>query len=556
MPVNLQTAQEHIDFIDELYEEEKTKKIYYFNTLNKQQQDKINYYANFPLVSTDIYTHDVIQFGSDLIPEGFAIDHYLSEFSDIVFYNIIKKEVVWTIRSTNPSYVSDIFENIKLVFLGADTFVDSTYYQKFLRIVKKYKVDLKGYKIIFSSHSRGASIQQGLLLYQYQNGLNVNLFQSLVNSVEEDGKIPLQINVYEYVDEVFAFNPGSIFIDNYLQGYVLSIEHVRKLSKINNIYLVEGDKFSLNEQYSFKAIKNLYYFPNRPGNDVHTIYNFIDDDTYKFITGKEIDLDKIRIEKELKKGSMVAIIPIVTVENLVKSNVDKIMNFKPIVTNLSIPTIEIMSSKSGKSGTDSGYDSITSSGRSTKYLSAKSKFSTGKPVLTKVTKPVQASVNPYRTHGLFADGVDYDKGKIANPEGFNNNFERQFFNPPRLRKPLTQSSIERVGIDGKIEREIEYVNEKLGSDVKIGNYKTNLLGYKVTQADKPLLSTIYPSLPSIKPSNVVNEKVGIDRTESNARFQHIDKKKFQLGAKNSQPRIISDSNKLNRKSNEYNTVRA
>ena len=133
------------------------------------------YYANFPF---DVYNN---WYGKKTmipkyVPQGFLYDHEISDQDNVVYVNEQLKQVVWSVRGTDLSNNKDVWNDIKIVFGGTDHFVQSPYYHKWLHILYKYRVNIsnlkKQYKIIFSSHSLGASVQQGLILHTFEHDIH------------------------------------------------------------------------------------------------------------------------------------------------------------------------------------------------------------------------------------------------------------------------------------------------------------------------------------------------------------------------------------------------
>lgn len=242
------------------------------------------------------------------IPYGYQIDQTLStkDHNHLVLVNHELKEVVYTIRGTNLSDKNDILSDLMILVWGSTSLKSSVtgtknspafnidIYQKAIDIIKKYKFnrsDNRVYKIIFASHSLGATIQQILLLREYkeQGGVNIECkedYQEILQCNEVDYKI----NVYQYVDKVYGYNLGVGFGDM-VRGVLgspvganldqrLSKEHIYKLKKINNIFHTTADPISGLFSVPSSFIGSVKQVPSKFMFDKHTIMNFM---SQKFI---------------------------------------------------------------------------------------------------------------------------------------------------------------------------------------------------------------------------------------------------------------------------------
>ncbi len=232
--------------------------------MNPKDQKTWEYFARFPF---DVYNnwYDNMTLLPKYAPDGYLYDHDISDKDQVVYYNLSDKIVVWTVRGTDaftPNY-QDLYNDIKIIFHTTNDFIDSKYYRKWLKIVYKYKIKDK-YKIIFASHSLGGTVQQGLLLHTFEHDLfapNEIIGHGSVISEEALSAIYNKYksyNVYNYVDYVFSYNPGS-------SPLVISAEFFYnkpqaqyfKLKRSNYIYLIEGDPISLWKGYGTDQFHNI-----------------------------------------------------------------------------------------------------------------------------------------------------------------------------------------------------------------------------------------------------------------------------------------------------------
>ena len=268
--------------------------------------DEYNFYALFPLIQYLKAREQKAQY-----PKGYLIDYELSsknqsgqlDYHHLVVYNDIKKEVIYSIKGTYWGDFGDLFNDVLIMasirtlelFNQVSPILRNNIYQITENIIKKYKLNkAKNYKIIFSSHSLGATLQQILLLREsdkaddkkfmrfrmteYEKGFN----KPILDEKEQEDKL---INIYEYIDKVYSFEPGVGIFDGIVSLFdklLLSPKHTEKLRLINNILYVP---FSLGTTTAI--------ITDRPGlerifigdiqqvepiskNIGHTIYNYID----------------------------------------------------------------------------------------------------------------------------------------------------------------------------------------------------------------------------------------------------------------------------------------
>lgn len=268
--------------------------------------DEYNFYALFPLIQYLKAREQKSQY-----PKGYLIDYELSsknqsgqlDYHHLVVYNDIKKEVIYSIKGTYWGDFGDLFNDVLIMasirtlelFNQVSPILRNNIYQITENIIKKYKLNkAKNYKIIFSSHSLGATLQQILLLREsdkaddkkfmrfrmteYEKGFN----KPILDEKEQEDKL---INIYEYIDKVYSFEPGVGIFDGIVSLFdklLLSPKHTEKLRLINNILYVP-----------FRGTNVLSLITDRPGlerifigniqqvkptfeNLGHAMYNYID----------------------------------------------------------------------------------------------------------------------------------------------------------------------------------------------------------------------------------------------------------------------------------------
>lgn len=227
------------------------------------------------------------------ISKGWLIDYSLSDKNNAIFYNPTIKNVVWSIRGTDFTNIHDIYEDI-YIFLGYPDIIANNYYKKAVDVVNKYKIHKASndkYKIIWASHSRGGSMQQALILNNWENE-NLNILDGIKNYFGNDYSIS---DFSLYVDEVYSYNFG-VFVTQFFTSpaKVLMINQQKKdrLYKINNLLFISGDPISniglVNLNY---YIGNIYIFKPKSFN-THSIENFINDDLLKIISPNYIEMSQ------------------------------------------------------------------------------------------------------------------------------------------------------------------------------------------------------------------------------------------------------------------------
>lgn len=297
-------------------------------------KEEYEYYARFP--AGQYLEEDSDRFSRvNYYPKGWLIDRELStpDHNNMVYYNPTKKEVVYSIRGTKLSQFADLASDLfigafglnGLRFVSSLPIVGTPMYEIMNKLIRKYKYHKQDpYKIILSSHSLGASLQQLLLRTKYDNSLikefdNPNsLLAKLMGGISSDDA--RKFNPIEYVDKVYAFQPG-VGIPELFSGIIqkqinnlfgLKDPERSKLKDINKILYV-GEGRDISEIISVRPnlgqiiVGHYQLVPHKfPGEFwSHSIYNFINNGIVRFLeTIKEPDKLKRLLEgkEAIRKG--------------------------------------------------------------------------------------------------------------------------------------------------------------------------------------------------------------------------------------------------------------
>jgi len=306
--------------------------------MNQIQESEYNFYALFPTIQYLKAREQKAQY-----PQGYLIDNELSskdrngklDYHHLVVYNDIKKEVIYSIKGTYWGDFGDLFNDILIMasirvlelFNELSPILRNNIYQIMENIIKKYKLNkAKNYKIIFSSHSLGATLQQILIMRNVEQTNNNKFMRFRMSEYEKGFNKPMLdekeqedkgINMYEYVDKVYSFEPGVGVFDSIVSVFdklLLSSKHTEKLRLINNIFYVPftgtnptaliTDRFRLEKIF----IGNIQQVQPTFENSGHAIYTYIDqslitlDKERQYILGKKLE-SKLK-EKQEKEPSI------------------------------------------------------------------------------------------------------------------------------------------------------------------------------------------------------------------------------------------------------------
>lgn len=236
------------------------------------ETNEYQFYANFMY---DQYVRNEFQMKSPFcVPDGYYIDHEMSDFKVSVYENLKKKEAVISYRGTASG--TDMIENGKLILYGSLFITQTQYYETTLKIINKYKNRNKPYSIKMVGHSLGGSIIQSLLLYNYKLAQH-----------EYDIKNLFSFDIYKDIDKAYSFNVGfnplsikinlrfQFFMDTNYQGR--PEEQKYKLRKINNLYFVDYDLISFINKWVTNVSGTFYKVPWKASNP-HSSENFVSDD--------------------------------------------------------------------------------------------------------------------------------------------------------------------------------------------------------------------------------------------------------------------------------------
>ena len=113
--------------------------------LNQREDKSWEYFARFPFdVYNNYYKNSLIP---KYAPEGFLIDHQISDNDQVVYVNEGLRTVVWTIRGTDPTNLQDLYHDFKILLQGSSALSKSKFFYKWLDINNKYFLDIKSDKI-------------------------------------------------------------------------------------------------------------------------------------------------------------------------------------------------------------------------------------------------------------------------------------------------------------------------------------------------------------------------------------------------------------------------
>ena len=294
------------------YEEvakEDVKETGYFDWMSKNKESMINFldvtdaikkeyqfYARFPYDQYQLYSNKIDK--PTYTPEGYLLDHSMSNKDVQVMYNDKIKEVVVSFRGTSLSSPTQLYADFKLALLGAKFLAETDFYSIITNIINKYKINRTDkYKIKMSSHSLGGSIQQALLLHTWEN-------TPPEEWIQERFKPPYPIvGIYKYIDASYSFNSGYAPRDLYTRGKINPLKYPERASiikKINNLYIVFGDPISNLLMFTGDNTGNLYSVPNKSWLYVinsHSLDNFISDEIFN-ISHKDIDKSEMGGKKK------------------------------------------------------------------------------------------------------------------------------------------------------------------------------------------------------------------------------------------------------------------
>ena len=198
------------------------------------------------------------------IPEGFIIDKDYSSFDEksTLYVNHNTKVAVWCVRGTDKYNYLDMNINKNIVTGDFSGIADGSFNDVLISIIDKYKRFRNNYKLIFASHSQGATIQLALLDMNWDNYEDNDPLQELRPKPENVRAGQVIGDYTQYVDKAYFFNTGypggtvsgfSYNTDSYFarKKKLNSSDKIKRLNEILNFYGIEGDLIS----------KNIIYYP-------------------------------------------------------------------------------------------------------------------------------------------------------------------------------------------------------------------------------------------------------------------------------------------------------
>lgn len=273
--------------------------------ISKEERE---FYSIFPAIQYLLHR------GTQTIaPKGYQTNYDLSsktngrlDYQHLVFINEQKKEVIYSIKGTYWGDYGDIISDFVLglgtqkmltAFNKLRPLMRNNIYEIASNIITKYKINSKvKYKIIFASHSLGATLQQILLMSDYvseQKYINRlrytdNTFELNFNPDPDNDK---KINIYEYVDKVYAFDIGIGLFDGIVAHYnklTMNPKQISKLKEINNLFYVPSTQttmYDISAQITDREglerifIGNIQRVSKRSEDMIaHSIYNYANEE--------------------------------------------------------------------------------------------------------------------------------------------------------------------------------------------------------------------------------------------------------------------------------------
>ena len=200
------------------------------------------------------------------IPKGFMIDKSFSsvDSKSTLYVNHVKKVAVWSVRGTDFNNRVDMLVNSRIVTQDTSGWADGSVNDVLISIIEKYKQPGREYRLIFASHSQGASIQLALLDVDWENP-NLTEDGEIVFARREDNiEAGRLIKDYtKYVDKAYFYNIGYPW--NYNERLISQSKKVNnrdKIQRLKNILVffeIEGDLISrniINYPYGIKYVIN------------------------------------------------------------------------------------------------------------------------------------------------------------------------------------------------------------------------------------------------------------------------------------------------------------
>lgn len=237
-------------------------------------------------------------------PKGWLLDFLLStsDYEHCVVYNDITKEVIYSIKGTYWGDMGDVGSDIftmgsirGLQLLNQiSPIIRNNIYEIAHKVIDKYKIK-KRYKVIFSSHSLGATLQHILLLKNYKDAENQKQMRIRDQALEQSVNVPnndIPINIFENVDKVYFYDPGVGIFDGLValyHKYFINPEQQKILRKINNVFYVpysKGDVTSLvSDRLGLENIffGNIHQSTNKVEYLAHSLYNHVNDNVIKIL---------------------------------------------------------------------------------------------------------------------------------------------------------------------------------------------------------------------------------------------------------------------------------
>ena len=241
-------------------------------------EKELSRYAMFPIA---LYESDK----PELIPKGYMKDRqrllYNSLNAEAVYVNDEKREVVWTISGTrikpilktDRGTLTDLSQDLFIAvggltgyfgLYGLITTVGDDLVEEFKELYQKYYANKREpYKLIMSSHSLGASLQQLLMLQLLKNE-------------------NLKTMSREFIKNVYGFNLGLSPIDVikfYTGLHYVSPEDREIWEDRNHLIIVQGDiissRFGNPETFDSALPQHVQVIQPKANFNKHTILNFL-----------------------------------------------------------------------------------------------------------------------------------------------------------------------------------------------------------------------------------------------------------------------------------------
>lgn len=236
-----------------------------FNNLNREQREEMQYYARFLLDQGKRYdSGNKNLVDKQIVPEGYLLDHILSNDKSSIYYNQNQQEAILCYRGTRT--FSDLLLDAK-IFVYNSKFLSGNYeyFTDFLKFIKKYKNDSRvKYRLKLAGFSLGGSIIQAILLTDWRHDPEIfSIWNQLM------GYPANQISLYKDIERAYSYNPGGLqsYTDRSFVEYISNFKAINNidpyiLKNINYIYAIEGDViptflryFSSNREGTFFSVK-------------------------------------------------------------------------------------------------------------------------------------------------------------------------------------------------------------------------------------------------------------------------------------------------------------